>query len=104
MKNILIALIVGIASFYGGGEPLNEYTASGERFNPSAMTAAMWDVPFGTRMKVTNVKNGKFVVVKINDRGPSRRLNRVIDLSRGAFSKIADLDEGLIQVKLERVL
>jgi len=63
--------------------------------------AAKWEVPFGTKIRVTNQENGKEVVVTILDRGPAKRLGRIIDLGKEAFSKIADLKEGLIEVKLE---
>lgn len=91
----------GIASFYGGrhhGGP----TASGERFNQNAMTAAHKTLPFGTRVKVTSLRTGRSVIVRINDRGPYVR-GRVIDLSRGAFSKIASTGSGITRVKLEIV-
>ena len=80
------------------------WTASGERFNENDLTAAMWGVPFGTKVRVTNLANGKSVVVRINDRGPAKRLvklGRLIDLSRGAFEKIASLKKGVIEVKVE---
>jgi rare lipoprotein A len=80
------------------------WTASGERFNENDLTAAMWGVKFGTLVKVTNLANGKSVVVKINDRGPSKRLvkkGRVIDLSKGAFLRLANLKAGVIKVKVE---
>jgi len=92
---------VGIASFYGNGEPLNKYTASGEVFNPDDLTAASWYYDFGTMLKVTNLKNGKYVIIRVNDRGPNKRLNRAIDLSRAAFKQIAELREGLCEVKVE---
>lgn len=79
-------------------------TASGEHFDENALTAAMWGVPFGTRVKVTNLENNMSIIVTINDRGPSKKLvrrGRVIDLSRGAFEKIADLKEGVIKIKVE---
>lgn len=82
------------------------WTASGERFNENDLTAAMWDVKFGTKVKVTNLANGKSVVVRITDRGPAKRLvkkGRVIDLSKGSFSRIADLKQGVIKVKVEVV-
>lgn len=75
-------------------------TASGERFNQFASTAAHKTLPFGTRVKVTNVSNGKSVVVKINDRGPFIT-GRIIDLSRSAFSSIANLNSGVIAVTVE---
>lgn len=91
----------GLAFWYGGGEKLNKYTASGEVFDPEGLTAASWDHPLGTYLKVTNLVSGYEVIVKINDRGPARRLGRLIDLSRRAFSEIAPLKEGLIKVKVE---
>ena len=92
---------VGTASWYGGGEKLNKYTASGEEFDPNKLTCASWDYPFGTKLLVTNLENGKSVVVRVNDRGPAKRLKRIIDLSREAFRRIADLKKGLIKVKIK---
>ena len=66
--------------------------------------AAMWNVPFGTRFKVTNLANKKTVLVEIWDRGPNKRLGRLIDLSKLAFSQIADVKQGIINVKIERVI
>ncbi|MDO4412504.1 septal ring lytic transglycosylase RlpA family protein [Cutibacterium sp.] len=78
-----------IASFYD--EP--QSTASGEQFNPNAMTAAHKTLRLGTRIRVTNVNNGRSVVVRINDRGPYVA-GRCVDLSRASFAKIADLGQG----------
>jgi rare lipoprotein A len=58
----------GVASYYKQGKR----TANGERFNPNGFTAAHRTLPFGTRVLVTNVRNGRSVIVRINDRGPSR--------------------------------
>ncbi|MGM0430089.1 MAG: septal ring lytic transglycosylase RlpA family protein [Pseudomonadota bacterium] len=77
-------------------------TASGERYNHFSSTAAHRTLPFGTKVRVTNIANNKSVVVKINDRGPFID-GRVIDLSRSAFSEIADLDLGIIEVTTEVV-
>lgn len=77
-------------------------TASGERFNAGAMTMAHKSLPFGTRVKVTNVKNNRSVVVRVNDRGPSTP-DRVGDLSAGAASKIRMTRAGVIDAKLEVV-
>jgi rare lipoprotein A len=91
----------GIASFYGGrhhGGP----TASGERFNQNAMTAAHRSAPLGSTMRVTNLNNGKSVVVRINDRGPFVR-GRVIDVSRGAAEALGFVSAGLTKVKLDPV-
>lgn len=76
----------GLASWYGG-KFHGRKTANGERFNQNALTAAHKTLPFGTRVRVTNVNNGRSVVVRINDRGPYVR-GRVIDLSRAAASRI----------------
>jgi rare lipoprotein A len=73
----------GRASWYA----LHSRTASGEHMNPAAMTAAHRTLPFGTRLRVTNRRNGKIVTVRINDRGPFIR-GRVLDLSRAAAYKL----------------
>lgn len=93
----------GIASWYGGGEELNEYTASGEIFDPQILTCASWDYPFHTYLRVTNLLTGKSVIVRVNDRGPAKRLGRAIDLTRYAFAEIADIKNGLVPVTVERV-
>ena len=77
-------------------------TASGEKFNQSAKTAAHKSLPFGTKVKVTNVKNGKSVVVRVNDRGPFVK-GRIIDLSQTAFSSIGNMGSGVINVDIEVV-
>lgn len=89
----------GIASFYGAYFA-GRKTASGERFNPSRMTAAHRTLPFGTRVRVTNMRNGRSVVVRINDRGPFIR-GRVIDLSRGAAGVIGMIGRGIAPVRVE---
>ncbi len=93
----------GVASWYGGGEPLNMHTANGEIFSPEKLTCAAWDYPFDTELKVTNLYNSKSVIVRVNDRGPNKKLGRAIDLTKKAFSEIADLEQGLIGVKIEKV-
>jgi rare lipoprotein A len=79
----------GRASWYA----LHSRTASGERMNPAAMTAAHRTLPFGTRVRVTNRRNGKVVMVRINDRGPFVR-GRVLDLSRAAARKLGFVHSG----------
>ena len=91
----------GKASFYAMKYQFRK-TASGERFNQLANTAAHKDLPFGSRVKVTNVGTGDSVVVRINDRGPFVR-GRIIDLSRSAFAEIADTRIGVIDVEIEVV-
>lgn len=89
----------GIASYYA-----NKYqgrqTANGERFNQNAPTAAHKTLKFGTRVKVTNISNGKSVVVIINDRGPFVK-GRIIDLSKSAFSAIENPRLGVVKVVVE---
>jgi len=95
---------VGLASWYGGGEPLNPYVAMGHRFDPEATEAAMWDIPLGSLVKVTNLENHRSIVVRITDRGPARRFgNRVIDLTRGSFMRLAPLAQGLIPVAVQQI-
>ena len=77
-------------------------TASGESFNSGAMTMAQKTLPFGTMVKVTNIKNSKSVVVRVNDRGPSTP-DRIGDLTAGAASKIGMIRTGVIDAKLEVV-
>ena len=88
----------GMASYYG--TELGSQTASGAHFNPSAMTAAHRTLPFGTKVRVTNKRNGRSVVVTINDRGPFVR-GRVIDLSTGAAGVIGMRGAGVAPVSLE---
>lgn len=86
----------GHASWYA----LTSKTASGERMNPSKLTAAHKSLRFGTKVKVTNKRNGKSVVVRINDRGPFIR-GRVIDLSKAAAQNIGMVSSGTAQVCYE---
>ncbi|MBR8831916.1 MAG: Endolytic peptidoglycan transglycosylase RlpA [Chroococcopsis gigantea SAG 12.99] len=89
----------GMASWYGPGFHGGR-TASGESFNAYGNTAAHPYLPFGTRVKVTNLNNGRSVVVRINDRGPHLR-SRIIDLSKGAASIIGVFQSGVAPVLLE---
>src|SRR5690606_16636973 len=83
----------GRASWYA----LTSKTASGERMNPEGMTAAHRSLPFGSRLQVTNPRNGNSVIVRINDRGPFIK-GRVLDLSKGAARKLGFIHAGLTQV------
>ncbi len=98
-------LVTGQASWYSIKSPgVGKYTANMEVFNDTAMTCAMWGVPFNQKVRVTNLENGKSVVVRVNDRGPNKRYvrkGRVIDLSKAAFQSIAGLKQGLVKVRLE---
>lgn len=89
----------GVASWYGPGFHGN-LTASGERFNQYALTAAHQSLPFGTQVRVTNLNNGRAVVVRINDRGPFTG-GRVLDLSKGAAQVLGVLGSGLAPVRIE---
>jgi rare lipoprotein A len=91
----------GLAAYYSNR--LNgRKTASGQIFDQNALTGAHPTLPFGTKVKVTNTKNDRSVVVRINDRGPTQA-GRVIDLSRAAAGKLGMLRAGLVPVKLEIV-
>jgi rare lipoprotein A len=89
----------GKASYYGAKHH-GKRTASGERFNQHALTAAHRTLPFGTRVKVTNLNNDRSVVVRINDRGPHIR-GRIIDLSREAADRLGMLRAGVVRVRVE---
>lgn len=92
----------GISSWYGIGDGFNgQRTANGERFNALGLTAAHRHLPLGSKIKVVNPANGKAVTVRINDRGPYYG-SRIIDLSYGAFAKIASVGSGTTQVCIAR--
>lgn len=91
----------GNASFYGG-KFHGRKTASGAIFNKHAMTAAHRNLPFGTRVRVTHVHNGRSVVVTINDRGPFVK-SRIIDVSRAAAEQLGMVQQGVARVRLERL-
>ena len=88
----------GLASFYS--ESYNgKKTANGEIYNSSEFTAAHKTLPFGTKVKVTNLTNGKTVKVRVNDRGPYIA-GRIIDLTRTAAKKIDMINAGVVKVKI----
>ena len=100
-----------VASWYGAecaGKPM----ANGKPFRPEAMTCASWDFPLGTRLTVSarasslSGQRPRSVIVEVTDRGPAKRLlrSRQIDLSRGAFSALAPLERGLVEVRVERII
>ena len=90
---------VGIASYYAKSLQ-GRRTASGERYDMQALTAAHPSLPFGSRVRVTNLANGRSVVVRINDRGPYVA-KRVIDLSYAAARELKFLSDGTTRVRLE---
>ncbi|MBI4364964.1 MAG: septal ring lytic transglycosylase RlpA family protein [Candidatus Latescibacteria bacterium] len=91
----------GIASFY---DPRDDgaTTASGERYDGRALTAAHPTLPFGTRVRVTNLENDRSVVVRINDRGPFTR-GRIIDLSLRAARELGFVRDGIVRVHVRVV-
>ena len=96
-----VSVQTGQASWYGkafAGKP----TASGEIFNDELLTAAHRSLPLGTKVRVTNIANGKSVEVKVNDRGPYAG-GRIIDLSRAAARALGMIEDGLIEVRLETI-
>lgn len=108
-KVLLLCLVLlvtsanaGVASWYGERFH-NKRTASGEIFNMNAMTCASNSHKMGTKLLVTNKENGKSVVVKVNDTGGFKKYGRTLDLSKGAFTKIANTSKGLIEVTIKKV-
>lgn len=89
----------GVVSWYGAAFN-NRPTASGELFDASGMTMAHPTLPFGTQVKVTNIRNGRSVVVRVNDRGPFVG-QRIADLSRAAAEQIGMLKRGVARVRIE---
>ena len=93
------------ASYYAYNT--TRYTASGQKFNNYGLTAAHKTLPFGTKIKVTNVNNGKSVIVTVNDRGPYKKsldfkyYTRILDLAKGAYLKISDVSTGIVKIKYE---
>ena len=88
----------GVASFYTEGQQ----TASGEKFNTNDLTAAHPTLPFGTRLRVTNVATGRSVTVRVNDRGPYVP-GRVVDVSHSAANALGMVESGIAKVKLDVV-
>jgi rare lipoprotein A len=90
---------LGRASWYEQGR----MTASGERFQPMARTAAHRTLPFGTRLRVVNAATGASTIVRVNDRGPAAWTGRILDLSKGAAAAIGMVHQGSQLVQLERL-
>lgn len=99
---ILKSAEYGKASYYS--EELRGITmANNEPFDPDINSAASWNYPLGSLVKVTNISNSKSVIVEITDRGPDKNLHRIIDLSKHAFEQISPLYKGLVTVKIEKI-
>ena len=90
--------MAGVASFYSEGGR----TASGEKFDAHELTAAHPTLPFGTRLRVTNVATGRSVTVRVNDRGPYVP-GRIVDVSYSAAQSLGMVDKGVANVKLDVV-
>jgi rare lipoprotein A len=86
----------GLASWYGSE---CSRTATGEHYNPAALTAAHRTLPFGTMVNVTNLSSGRSVTVRINNRGPFRK-GRLIDVSKGAAQQLGMMQSGVAKVQL----
>src|SRR5947208_2365988 len=100
VKSVHTAYQIGNASWYGKSFH-GRTTASGEDFDMFELTAAHRQLPLGSLLKVTNLHNGKWVIVRINDRGPFVK-NRILDLSYGA-ARMLDFHRGIEKVRLDRV-
>jgi rare lipoprotein A len=87
----------GVASFYSDTQ-----TASGEKFDKNELTAAHPTLPFGTKLRVTDTSSGRFVTVRVNDRGPFVR-GRIVDVSPSAAEALGMVDKGITNVRLEVV-
>jgi rare lipoprotein A len=99
-KRMPVALIdTGVASYYHS-KFQGRITASGELYDQDKMTAAHNRLPMGTRIKVTNLRNKRFVIVRVNDRLHHRN-KRLVDLSRAAASKLGYIGRGITRVKVE---
>ena len=97
MKKIIIVILMLLTSIISVAEK-----GKASYYGSKGMTAAHKTLPFGTKVKVTNVKNGKSVIVTINDRGPFVK-GRIIDMSKSSFAKIANLSAGVVDVEIEVV-
>ena len=95
----------GSASWYSRNSPgINPRTANNEIFNDQAFTCAMWGTEFNRKVRVTNLKNGRTVILRVNDRGPAGNYflrGRVIDITEAAFHSLTDTRRGIIPVKVE---
>jgi len=95
--------VCGNASHYGHGDNFHgRIAADGSRFNAYGLSTAHRWLPFGTKLRVVNVNNGKSVVVRVTDKGPFVP-GRVLDLSYGAFRTIASPEQGVARVCFERI-
>jgi rare lipoprotein A len=99
-RSRIVRTQTGYASFYGPGFE-GEETASGRRFDPEAMVAAHRTIPLGTRVRVTNLENGRSVILRIIDRGPYVGRNTIIDVSEGAARQLRFIRDGRVRVRVD---
>jgi rare lipoprotein A len=92
--------IAGFASWYGEGYR-GKTMANGQPFDPEEMTCAAWHWPLGTLLRVQHIKNGRYVIVEVTDRGPAKWTKRLIDLSARSFRRLEAQDVGIIPVRVE---
>lgn len=99
---LVISTNVSAATVSWYGKPFHgRLTASGERYNMNALTCASNSHKMGTKLRVTNKSNGKSVVVRVNDTGGFKKYGRTLDLSKRAFSHIADTSQGIAKVSIQ---
>ena len=95
--------IGGRASWYGSNRQSRKM-ANGQKFDKNKMTAASFDLPLGTEIRVLNLENGNSVVVEVTDRGPAKHLGRILDLSEAAAITLGYRDKGLTRVLYTRAI
>lgn len=95
-------VVSGIASYYAE-QHHGKKTANGEKFNMYELTAAHRTLPFGSKIKVTNLTNGKTVVLRVNDRGPYVK-GRILDVSKGAAIELGMIQHGTAAIRIEKML
>jgi len=94
--------LTGQASYYGGGEKLKKHTASGKVFNPKGISAAHRTLPLGSKVEITNPKNGRTISsVVINDRGPAIETGREIDVTKAVAQKLGFIKSGHTKLKIK---
>ena len=95
---------VGKASFYGKHYWQGRKMANGNRFDYRKMSLATWGIPLGTMVRVTNLRNGKSIVVEVTDRGPAHSLHRVADLSQAAAEALDYVQDGITMVTIQPII
>jgi rare lipoprotein A len=94
----------GTASYYGRGYWQGRKMANGERFDYRKKTVALWYLPLGTMVRITNLDNGLTAVAEVTDRGPAHSLHRIADLSQAVAEELDYVDEGLAHVMIQPIV